>query len=81
MGTQLLDVQTRNSELQEENARIVQHNTEVLEENARIVQCNTVLQTRNADLEAQVVSDGVNHTTFSLSISLYSSLPSMIVLL
>ena len=47
------DVQTRDSELQEANARILQLQTEKAE-----------IRKENAYLKVQVVSDGVNHTTF-----------------
>src|SRR5258706_599538 len=40
---------------------------------------NTRECTENVDLRAQVVSDGVNHTIFSLNTPLCSSLLSMIV--
>ena len=74
VSDQLLGVQTRNSELQEENARVLQQNTELRTENAEI-------RKENADLKTQVVSNSVNHTIFSLSISLCSRMLSTIVLL
>jgi hypothetical protein len=71
---QPLEVRTHYLELQEENARALQHNTELQTESAEI-------RKEIADLKVQVVSDGVNHTIFSLSISLCSSLLSLITML
>ena len=65
-------LETSVSGLQEENARVLKDNNELRMKNAKI-------QKENSDLKVQMVSDGVNHTNFSLNIYLCSSLISAFV--
>ena len=68
------EIRKDNTEIRNENAEIRKENAEIRKDNDKIRKADAEIRKENADLQAQVVSDGVNHTTFSLSIPLCSSL-------